>query len=275
MVPSQRPLATWNGRRVTTSEIEPMLLEMSGEVLLREYVLSMELEREAARIKLVLDADAIARERELLTSAMAGESDQAERLLIQIRDDRGLGPERFSRLLRRLAILRAMILEDAEPGEELVIASWDAVHGPRRTARVIVVDDVAEAQDIRTAIENGEEFMQLATERSVDPSAPRGGLLAPISRRDPAWPEEFRAALYQLKLQELSQPLAIDGRYLLIRLESETPTSGITLEQGREDAEDIARQSIQRLMMDREARRIMERSNLTIIDKSIRWREQP
>ena len=81
-----------------------MLLEMSGEVLLREYVLSMELEREAARIKLVLDADAIARERELLTSAMAGESDQAERLLIQIRDDRGLGPERFSRLLRRLAM---------------------------------------------------------------------------------------------------------------------------------------------------------------------------
>ena len=274
IIASERPLATWSGQRIISSDLEPMLLEMSGDLLLREYVLSMELERAAVKRKIVLDADALTRERELLTQSMAGESDQAERLLMQIRSDRGLGPERFSRMLRRLAILRAIVSPEVDTNEELVIASWDAVHGPRRTARVIVVDDVAQAESIRNSIENGDDFITLAAEQSLDPSAPRGGLLAPISRHDRAWPEEFRRSLYELDVDEISPPLAIDGRYLLVRLESESPASGITLEEGRQDAENIARQSMERLMMDREARRIMEQSTLTIIDKNIRWREQ-
>ena len=49
IVTSERPLATWGSTRITSSELEPMLLEMNGEVLLREYVLSLELEREAVR----------------------------------------------------------------------------------------------------------------------------------------------------------------------------------------------------------------------------------
>ena len=96
IVTSERPLATWGSTRITSSELEPMLLEMNGEVLLREYVLSLELEREAVRRKITLDAEALIRERELLAESMADESNQAERLLMQIREDRGLGPGRFS-----------------------------------------------------------------------------------------------------------------------------------------------------------------------------------
>ena len=270
-----KPVATWQTERVTLEEIQSALLERAGDEVLQEYVLDLAIEREVARRQIVLDAEAIIAERELLVDTLAGDPDRAERMLMNIRLQRGLGPTRFARLLRRNALLRALVGKDIVVPDDLVMATWDSRHGPRRVARVIAVEDLSVARDARTRIEGGADFAEVATEISLDASAPRGGILSPVSRHDPAWPQPFRETLFTLGPGEISTPIAVDDRFLVLRMEREEPASGVTLEENREEALAIARLATERLLMDRLARRLVDQSQIEVIDPSIRWRTRP
>lgn len=267
-----RPVATWQSQRITIADLEPALLEISGEVALQEYVLDLAVDREAARLGINLDADTVIAERVILLNTLASDPDRAERFLQDIRDARGLGPTRFARMLRRSALLRAMVQDELVVSEAIIEAAWDSQHGPRRIARVITVDDPSEANAARQRITSGADFAEVAAEVSLDASAPRGGLLAPVSRLDPAWPTPFREAIFAQEPGELSNPIAVDGRFLLVRVEREEPASGTTLEEGRADAETSARLATQRLLMDRLARRLVDESQINVIERAIRWR---
>lgn len=273
--PPSRPVANWQSERITIEDIQPALLEISGEQALQEHILDIAIEREAARRGIQLDADAVLTERAILMETLSSDPDRAERLLVDIRDARGLGPVRFGRMLRRTSLLRAMVQEEAEISESLITAAWDAQHGPRRIARVIAVDDLTSIDKARERIDSGVNFADVATELSLDASAPRGGLLAPVSRLDPAWPAPFRETLFTQEPGVVSNPILIDGRYLLLRVESEEPPSGITLEDGRAEAETAARLATEQLLMDRLARRLVNESNIDVLDRAIRWRSGP
>ena len=273
MIVASKPLATRHGERITLADLEDALLEVAGREVLREYALDLALQREAARAGISMSAAMLARERRLLVESLSGDPDRAERLLVELRDARGLGPVRFDRLLTRSALLRAMVAEEVEVSEDLARATWDAQHGPRRVARVIAVEDLRSAQDLQAKLDAGADFAELAATRSLDRSAPRGGLLAPVSREDPAWPLAFRTTLFNTGFGETSSPILVDGRYLVIRVEREEPASGVSFEDGREEALQTARLAAERLLMDRLARRLVVDDDLDVINRSIRWRD--
>ncbi len=266
-----RPIAIVDRERVTINEIEPQLLEAVGGRIVRERVLDVRLARTAAREGIQVDAEDLQRERDLLTATLAEDPDRAERLLDELRRNRGLGPIRFEALLRRTALLRSLVADEVEITDAALEGAHDLAHGPRRVARIVVVEDLRAASDVRRRLDAGTPFATVAVERSLDASADRGGLLAPVSRLDPSWPIAFRTAVFEAEIGQVSDPVRIDGRTLLILVESERPGTGVSLEDGRADAEAAARLAIERLLMDRLARRLVPADAIDPIDPSLRW----
>ena len=269
--PPPRPIALVGRERVTIAEIEPQLLEAVGGRIVRERVLDARLAREAAREGIEIDADDLQRERNLLTVTLAEDPDRAERLLDELRRNRGLGPIRFEALLRRTALLRRLVAEEVEITDAALEGAHDLAHGPRRVARIVVVEDLRAASDARRSLDAGTPFATVAVERSLDASADRGGLLAPVSRLDPSWPVAFRRAVFDAEIGRVSEPVRIDARTLLILVEAERPGTGVSLDAAREDAEAAARLAIERLLMDRLARRLVPENAIDPIDPSLRW----
>lgn len=268
---SERPVATVNGTRMNFAEIEASLMELGGSAVVRERALDLALAREATRRSIEVDEAAIARERRYLVENLAEDPDRAERILGELRSNRGLGPVRFAGLLRRNAILRSLVAEEVVLDEEIARGVWDARHGPQRVVRIISTTDLRTAETARSRIESGEDFSVVAVEASIDASGPRGGRLAPLSRLDPYWPQAFRKAIFELAPGILSDALPIDGRILLIEVLQELPADGVTFEAGRADAELVARLAAERLLMDRLARRLVPTESIKPLSPALRW----
>lgn len=270
-VPRDRPIATADGVRIDLSEIEAALLERAGGEIVRERALDRAVAREAARRGVEVDEASIAAERDLLTETLSEDADRAERLLADLRAARGLGPVRFAALLRRTALLRALVADEIEIAEEVVLGAWDAVHGPARITRIIAVPDLRDATRLRRRLDDGADFATLAVERSLDASGPRGGRLGPVSRHDPAWPRAFREAVFALDPGVVSGPVPVDGRVLLIEVLEERPASGTSFELDRPRAERAARLAAERLLMDRLARRLVPADAFEAMTPALRW----
>lgn len=255
------------------ADLHVVLLEMAGEAAIEEVVLNRAVDREAARRGIIPSEETLARERTFLTQSMNPDPDRAERLLATIQRTDGLGPERFAALLRRTAMLRAMIEHDVRLPPERVHSIWDAAHGPKRTSQVIATDQLALARDAHERLRNGEAFDAVARDLSRDASAPDGGLLPAVSRLDPAWPEAFRAALFETPLGSVTATIAIENRFLLIKVLEDIPATGHSFEEGRDAAARAARRTHERILMDRLARTLVSSPPLTILDRAATWRD--
>jgi hypothetical protein len=270
-VPTRRPVAMVEGARLDLGEIEAALLERAGAEIVRERALDRAVAREAARRGIELDPDAELRERTRLTETLSTDPDRAERLLEELRAGRGLGPIRFAALLRRTALLRALVADDVEVSEDVARGAWDAVHGPARVTRIIAVADLRDATQVRRRLIEGEDFGTVAAEVSLDASGPRGGRLAPVSRFDPSWPRAFREAIFELQPGRVSDPVPVDGRVLLIEVLETRPPSGVTFEADRDRATAVARLAAERLLMDRLARRLVPEGTIEPLSPALRW----
>ena len=275
------PVAYWKpigadgrGRPLGRARLEGMLMESAGPQALREALLDATLEERLEELDLTLTQEDILHERTTLLLTLDDDEDRATRLLETIRRREGLGPLRFSALLRRNAGLRKLVEDDVRPNEDAVRAAWDVRHGPRRVARVFVAPTLNECSEVIAKIDAGEEFGTLAAMKSTDASASAGGLLEPISRLDPSWPTSFRETLWTTPLGEISSPVLVDADYVLILPIEDLSGGDVTFEMDREDAERRVRLAQERLLMDALARDLLDSVQVDIIDGDLdrAWR---
>ncbi len=230
------------------------MIEIAGATALRDAFLDQRIAQALAERSITITDEAIRTERELLTRSLDPDANMAERLLQQICLRQGLGPVRLDALLRRNAGLRAIVQGDVKVTPDAVERQHEAMHGVKRVCRVIAVPTIAQAEELRRQLDAGANFADLAARSSSDASGARGGLLAPISRVDPTWPEPFRQALFALAPGATSAPTLIDRDYLLIRFEEEKPADGLTLATARPEVEAALRRSLERVLMEERAR---------------------
>jgi parvulin-like peptidyl-prolyl isomerase len=223
----------------------------------------------AQRGLMITDRD-VERERDLFYQTLNPDPDVAARLSRELRIRQGLGKRRLNRLLRRNAGLRALVADDVVISEEAVVQTYEVLHGPRRRARLIVLPTLNEAQSAINRLHAGEFFGDIAVSVSTDASASRGGLLAPISRADPTYPEVLRDALWALDPGEVSPPILLDRQYALLKLIDETPGDGIAMEAARDELERQVRLSQERLLMNLKARQLLTEASVTIIDAALK-----
>ena len=272
----ERPVAIVAGDAIFWDELRPRLIELSGATALEELLLERSLRRELGLAQITIDSAATALEEQSARDALSNDPVRAAQLLEALRSAQGLGATRWQALLWRNAALRALARRDVRMTEAHIVEAFDVAHGPRRTARLLVVADVAAASSARTRIAAGEPFSEVCAQLSTDSSASRGGLLAPIAKGDPSFPPAFRDVLFSLRVGEISQAVLLENGYAIVQLVRETPGDGSDPAATRAECERLARRALERIEMDRIARALVRKATPTLFDESMRasWQWQ-
>jgi hypothetical protein len=273
-----RPAAIVNGRFVVSGELMPLLYEAAGATVLQEVADDRLVAAAAEEAGVLIDAGEVEAERRLFYRSLSEDPDQAVRLAQQVRERQGLGRSRFDRLLRRNAMLRAMVAGGVTVADESVRRMHEGVHGPKRQARLIVAAGLPDAEGVIRRLDAGEPFADVAVEVSTDASAARGGLLEPISRVDPRYPEALRQALWALSPDGVSSPILLDNGCAVLLLVREIDADGVGLEEARPRLEELVRLEQERILMDRKIRQLRAGVTINVIDESLResweWRQR-
>jgi parvulin-like peptidyl-prolyl isomerase len=261
-------VALVDGKALHFSELRADLIESAGQQAMRDAIVDARLVKRLAQANIEIGPPAIEQERALLLKTLSDEPARAQELLAAIRLRQGLGEVRFQALLRRNAGLRALVAREVKVDEVGVSNAFDMLHGPKRVARLAVLGSLADAEAFARAVQTGGDFTELAVERSLDEGAARGGLLPPIARRDPSYPEPIRAAMYATPVGSMSPPILDGPRFYVVKVLREIPKDDVSVESARARCEDAVRLARERLLMDALARDLASLEGVTIFDRA-------
>jgi len=272
-----RPPALLDGETIDWEMLRPRLLEISGGQILEELALEQFLRAELRMAGITIDDAALAREEQAALEALATDPARASQLLTALRNAQSLGPARWTALLWRNAALRALAKREVTISEGAIRQAYDVAHGPRRSARLIVVADISSAEKVRERMAAGEAFSEIAAQVSTDSSAARGGLLAPIARLDPSFPPAFREVLFTMKPGECSAAILLENGYAILQMRDEIPGDGANPSTTRADDQRAARRVQERVEMDRIARMLLRKAKPTIFEDALNdsWNRRP
>lgn len=273
------PAAVIGGETYTISQISPYLAEAAGALVLEELMVTRAAEAELARSGRALTQFDLDNERTELARALDVNRTGAdpEQLVDSVRRARGLGPERFSLLVRRTAALRKLVSPDVTVSDAEIALAHQVRYGPRQRVRMLMSATEREAAgflgELQTldAATRRARFIELAMERSIDASGAAGGLLEPISAADPAYPLAVRTTISSLQPGQLSPVIALSPNYAIVLVEETIPDQGVQVDTVRETLRDDLRRRQERLLMDRKAQAIIEGSGITVVDPALQW----
>ncbi len=266
---SGRPLAYVDGRAVTLSDVYGPLVEAAGPAVLQELVLDRALADQLAQRGVVLDEAAVDAERALLMQTLSPDANEAARLLQQLRARRGLGEVRFQALLWRNAAMRALVAEQVQVNDTAVRQRYELMHGPSVRARIIVVETAAAAGTMRQRALAGEDFALLAAAHSLDESAGVGGLLPLISPVDPTFPQGVRNALAGLDEGELTDVVALEGGFAVLRVDGKIEADGTPLDEVRGALTTSVRREAERQLMSQLAQALLAEADFVPLDPAL------
>ncbi|MBK7406085.1 MAG: peptidylprolyl isomerase [Phycisphaerales bacterium] len=275
------PPATIDGEAVTWEQLRPFLAEAAGSAALDELTLERRLHREMDRRGLTLSDEAVALERSRAMQTLgAGAQGNGELLVSQIRARRGLGPERYASLLRRNAMLRALVADRVVVRPDQVELAWRVQHGEKLAIRLLVTPTERQAASLRQQVVEGDasqlegRFIEVASRASTDPSSSRGGEIEPFSAADPAYESAVRAAADLLQAGQLSPIIAIRNGFAVIFLQRRVPADGTTLDEATAALTQELRLRQERLLMDELAAQLLAEAKVTTGDPSLTWSRQ-
>jgi len=264
--PQFGPIAYVNGRAVPWDDIRQPLIEAAGGQVLVEWVLDHAIEKEVTRRKLTLPDNAIAAEKEIMINLFSDDPNQGARLLQELRNRRGLGKTRYEQLLQRNASLRMLVQDEVEVSEANVQLAFQQQYGTLYEARLIVVDDVGTAGQVVQMARDGDDFVQLVKHHSVDPSREQGGILPPISLADPTYPASIRKALKGMLPGQVSDPVVVQRGFAILRLDRLIEAKPVRYDDVKRRVERRVRREIERVLMARLARTLLEQSDVVTLD---------
>jgi hypothetical protein len=290
-------LAFLDGQAIGLDDLAPGLLEAAGGSALRDWLLAGLVERAWQASGQTLPPEALATEEAELIRSLADEAgvdaEQGERLLMAVRESRGLGPARFARELEQSAKLRRLVASDiAPPTDAELMQAYRARFGPRVTVRLAVSSTAAEAASLRERLlaapseDRRRVLAEAAFAGSIDPSASRGGVLSPLSIDDPAYPPAIRTEAQRLHIQRLSgevggvsKVIPVDRGFAVMMEEEPTRNSSASAPPAFEVVrEALGREWIRRRQgqeMESWRRRalaqLIDRGMLAVQDPSLKW----
>ncbi len=270
------PAAIIGGRAVSWRRLRPMLAEAAGGRVLAEYVLDQRIRRRLRQRGLAVPEADVKREKQMLLDRMHDDANKAARLLRQFREERGLGSTRFTMLLRRNAGLRKLVADEVTVPDELVERLHERAYGEQVQIRLITVPTLKQADAVRRRLAGGELFSDIAVEVSTDASGARGGLLPPISRNATVLPDAVVKVAWSEPVGQVSDPIALEGGFALVRIERRIPAQDTPLAEVRDELRDLAREQQTQRRMQREARALMDAADVTVLDAALdeAWRRQ-
>jgi peptidyl-prolyl cis-trans isomerase C len=132
-------------------------------------------------------------------------------------------PGKLETQRRKMAIARLEreeIWEPATATDDEVRAAYEAEYR-RVTLRVITTHEREEAEAVLAELEEGADFVELATERSVDPYQLKGGLVEDLPKLD--LQVDIAQVAFDLEPEEVFGPVRTDIGWSVIKVESFQP----------------------------------------------------
>jgi len=265
------PVVIVNQQPVFRSAVYESLAELAGRKVLQEHILTQLLVDRCRAEEIEITDETIDREQHLILQSLDPDPDRAVILLDQLRRRRGLGPVRYASLLKRNAMLRALVHDIVDPDEQTLRTLFKQRYGERYQIRLMTFQTHTKTEQIHKRLRNGEPFNELAALHSTDASAERGGLLEPISPVDTRYPETIRQILADVAVNEISPILTIDTGYCFFQMVELIPPSEITFDRVRDDLERTARLYEERVLMDSLSRELLSSANVIVMDKALGW----
>jgi parvulin-like peptidyl-prolyl isomerase len=214
-------------------------------------------------------------ERKLVLQSLARDENQSVVLLDQFRRQRGLGETRFQALLRRNAGLRKLVQDAVRVTEEAIRQAYRRRYGPRYEGRILVTSSARQTRQLRDKAMGEADFATLAARHSTDPSAAQGGLLSPISPADPSYPQVVRDTLEGLGEGDVSEVIAVQDGYAILKLERKIQGQSVKLADVRNELRPQVRRRIERNRMRQLARSMLSEARVTVLNAALgdRWRQ--
>lgn len=271
-----KPVAFLHGEAVVWSDLQPSMIESAGGETLAEMVLERGIDRGLAAKGIKLNDNDLAAERTMLLRALDPDADTATRLLNELRARRGLGDRRYALLLRRNAGLRALVRDQVQVTDAELKAQHQMEYGDGFEARLIVCDTLQEASAVVRRVHGGESFIDIASRESKDESRYQGGLLPVINPADASFPDAIRAAVVRLRPGEVSDPVAMDRGFAVLRLERKIAGRGRGFDDVKSELADKVRLRVERFLMEQTARTIINDAEVVVLDAALQksWSQQ-
>jgi parvulin-like peptidyl-prolyl isomerase len=186
--------------------------------------------------------------REAITSQLI-----ARELFVQAAAKQGLDkdPEvqRIAEEAKRSAMIQRYMRQIVKPNpvtEEQVKAHYEKVKaglGAREfKLRVMLLPNAVRAKELRGELAKGKDFAELARQWSLAPSATRGGELQWVSFKSPpqegqtaGLPLSIAEAVEKLQKGKVTEPIEIQGKWWLVKLDDVRPVKVPPFEQARQD----------------------------------------
>lgn len=268
--PGDTPPALVNGQAVQWGPLRDLLAETAGGAILEEVILDRLLTQRLGREGKTIDQRAVERERALLLEILDSDPARAALSLDALRSRRSLGDRRFDLLLRRNAILRALVRDDVEITDTMVRLQYEQRFGPKYQVRLITSATMSEAATALARLRAGEPFTEVAALLSTDlASAERGGLLEPISPYDATYPAALRQVFADLDEADLSPIIPLETGFAIVQMVRRIPPQDVPFEIVREDMARAARLAQERLLMDNLARQLLASADIVVLDPAL------
>ncbi|MEQ8770646.1 MAG: hypothetical protein RIB60_09065 [Phycisphaerales bacterium] len=278
------PAVFVDGASLDPPEITTRTAELAGGVVVEELALERALELACRQAGIAIERADIDRERSALVDAVLAERDGRQEntalLLDRVRARRGLGPIRFEALLRRNAMLRALVHDSINVTETEIRLAHEMNAGPRARVRLIVTPSrqaasgaIERIRDDAATVGLVQAFADAARRVSTHASAAAGGSLGIVSPLDPALPESLRGQIAAARAGGLTEIVPIGDSYGVALIEAVIePQLPRELTPGRraEIRQEITRRK-ERLEMERLAIRLVRESEIRVVDPSLGW----
>lgn len=246
--------------------------------MLEEVTLEEMLERACAERGIVVGPQQIAAERALLVESLDASPDRAEELLRAVRASRKMGEVRFAGALRRSAMLRALVGDDAsEQAGELSMAIRVRL-SERSVVRIIATANEADAAVALARVTEGRSgavdpmrFATVAAEVSLDESAARGGVYGEISEVDSGQSAGLRRAVAQTAVGHVTPVVSTGEAFVIAYVEKRLPARAELSGEERATLVREVRVRWQRRAMELRARQLLSEANVVPMDRSLGW----
>lgn len=281
---AQTPVAIVNQTKtIHWADLRDLSIEASGSQVFSEYLLDILIEEALTRKGLKLTEQDVEKEKAtylalLKRGSNAKNDDEATRTLDRIRRQNGWGPRRYQLLMRRNAGLRKLIEGQGVVTEEMIQEAFVQRYGEKILVRMIMVNDMTTMDGVLKKIAKGdkESFIDTAISESRDESRFTGGLLPLLSVADPSFPPGVRMVADKLAEGKVSEVIALNNGFAVLRCERRLPKVDKKLEEVRAElVADIQLQQ-ERVHMNSQARILLDGAKLSIMNKELadQWARQ-
>ncbi len=231
-------VAKVNGESITKADLYDFMVKQNGEKALDFLITNKIIDLEAEKANIEATEEDIDKEIDKLVESYGSE----QALIIELAEY-GYTIEEIREDMKMNVKVRKLIEPQVSITEEEMQAFFEentVLFETREEveARHILVETEEEAQEVKSKLEQGEDFEQLAKEYSIDDSnKDQGGYLGYFGRGRMV--AEFEEASFALEIDAISDPVETTHGYHIIKVEDKIEAKEADYEESKEEVKNL------------------------------------